>query len=325
MKSNIIQNGLIIQTPAKLNLFFEVLHKRSDNYHEIETITTLIDLYDELRITKQNSDKNFKIRDKNSRIISESNPKIDKIDFRCQDSNGLELDLGIPKNEKNLVLKAVELFQKKTGRIEPLSIQLIKRIPSQAGLGGGSSDAAATLWGLNKLFQTQLSQPDLQELGAKLGSDVPLFLVDSGIVLGKGRGEIVKSLDNIQESYFVLLKPPLGLSTAAVYAQSEKIRNSEKYQIKKANSLLNESQTGLSDNWPSLIFNRLEEAASLIWENIEKIKKKMKLLNVLGVQMTGSGSCLFAICPNRETANQIAFLLKLENMGQIIVAKSCSQ
>lgn len=313
MKSEIIQNGLIIQTPAKLNLFFEVLHKRLDHYHEIETITTLIDLYDELRIIKR------------KRVICNPNQKIDEIDFRCLDSNGLELDLGIPDNQKNLVLKAVELFQKKRGRIEPLSIELIKRIPSQAGLGGGSSDAAATLWGLNKLFQTRFSQQDLQEMGAELGSDVPLFLADSGIVLGKGRGEIVKSLDNIKESFFVLLKPPLGLSTAAVYAQSEKIRNSEKYQIKKADSLLNKSQTGLSENWPSLIFNRLEEAASLIWENFEKIKKKMKLLNVLGVQMTGSGSCLFAICPDRETANQIAFLLKLEKIGQIIVAKSCSR
>ena len=157
---------LRLRAPAKLNLYLRVLGKRPDGYHEIETLFERIDLADELTIE----------------------PHPDQLLLTC---DAPELSCG----EDNLILKAARLLQQVGGTHQGARLHLIKRIPIAAGLGGGSSDAAATLLGLNRLWGLGLTPSRLRELGASLGSDVPFFLADAPWAIGRGRGEVCEPLD----------------------------------------------------------------------------------------------------------------------------------
>src|SRR5437588_4838865 len=151
-----------ILAPAKINLLLRILNRRPDGFHEIETLIALISLYDKIDIEKQNR----------------------WIDFSCDDPT-------LSTGDDNLVVRAAKLFLEHAKIKSGLSIKLQKKIPHGAGLGGGSSDAAATLRGLNRLFEADLSRNELSKLGSQIGSDVPFFLFESAAT-GKGRGEIVE-------------------------------------------------------------------------------------------------------------------------------------
>src|SRR5438105_5454037 len=154
-------SAMQVLAPAKINLSLRILGKRADGFHEIETLIAPISLYDKIDIEKQNR----------------------WIDFSCDDPT-------LSSGDDNLVVRAAKAFFEKTKIKSGVSIKLEKKIPHGAGLGGGSSDAAATLRALNKLFETKLSGEELAELGSTIGSDVSFFLFGSGAVC-KGRGEIV--------------------------------------------------------------------------------------------------------------------------------------
>ena len=177
--------------PAKINLSFEIKGRRPDGFHEIETLMAPISLKD--RLTMEITETPGEIR------------------FSCDDPS-------LPAGDDNLVVRAAKLFQERTGNHAGLTITLEKKIPHGAGLGGGSSDAASTLMGLNELFQTGLSQDELLELAARLGSDVPFFIVRSGGVC-RGRGELVTRLPLNQEFHFLLLKPDFGVPTPWAYGR----------------------------------------------------------------------------------------------------------
>jgi 4-diphosphocytidyl-2-C-methyl-D-erythritol kinase len=184
-------NAISVSAHAKTNLWLRVLRRRDDGFHDIETRMVLLDLCDDLRIER----------------LDESS--IAGVEFSCSDAS-------LPVDASNLVLKAVAIFQQ-TGPVPPLRIHLEKRIPHGAGLGGGSSDAAATLLALNRLLHRNLDTSALTQLAAAIGSDVPFFIQQSPCDCS-GRGEIVAPVDSFTESLSLLLiTPPFAIPTSWAY------------------------------------------------------------------------------------------------------------
>jgi 4-diphosphocytidyl-2-C-methyl-D-erythritol kinase len=177
-----------VLAPAKINLSLRVLGKRADGFHEIETLISPISLYDKVEIEKQNR----------------------WIDFSCDDPT-------LSTGDDNLVVRTAKLFLEHVKIKSGVSIKLEKKIPHGAGLGGGSSDAAATLRGLNQLFETNLTRDELSKLGSQIGSDVPFFLFESAATC-KGRGEIVEPAKLKKKLSILLLKPAFGVASAWAYS-----------------------------------------------------------------------------------------------------------
>src|SRR5947208_5420587 len=194
--------------PAKINLSLKILGGRNDGFHELDTLITPISLYDEIRIDKRRLGK--------------------RIEFRCDDSS-------IPQGDDNLAVRAAKAFFDTT-KIEPaVSIELKKKIPHGAGLGGGSSDAASVLLALNEMFETKLSREVLAEIAEPLGSDVPFFLFQSAGVC-KGHGEMVMPVKLQRQFSILLLKPAFAVSTAWAYSRWQHSREIQGICSKRRNS-----------------------------------------------------------------------------------------
>src|SRR5216683_2712288 len=173
-----------VLAPAKINLSLKILGRRGDGFHEIETLIAPISLADKIDIEKQ------------SRWI----------DFSCDDPT-------VPSGDENLVVRVAKAFFEKTKISGGVTIKLKKKIPHGAGLGGGSSDAAATLLALNRLFETSLAREELAKLGSKIGSDVPFFVFESAATC-RGRGELVTPMKLPEQLPILLLKPDFVVATA---------------------------------------------------------------------------------------------------------------
>jgi 4-diphosphocytidyl-2-C-methyl-D-erythritol kinase len=248
---------LTLNSPAKINLFLRVLGKRPDGYHEIASLFQAIDLEDTLTFSLALED----------RLI-------------CSDSTLL-------CDQSNLILKAVNLFRRKTGLHFFVDIHLKKKIPMQAGLGGGSSNAATTLKALNILLNTAYAFEELQSWSQGLGSDVPFFF-SSGTAFCTGRGEKVQSLPPIPGlTVLSLFKPSEGLSTPAIYHALDLKACSSK----KPDTLLSNFYSGKHD-----YTNDLEAPAFRLCPQLEHYKNKL-LLTGCPVFMTGSGTALISTCP----------------------------
>jgi len=182
-------SAMQVLAPAKINLSLKILGRRSDGFHEIETLIAPISLYDKIDIERQ------------SRWI----------DFSCDDPT-------VPSGDENLVVRVAKAFFEKTKISGGVGIKLHKKIPHGAGLGGGSSDAAATLRALNQLFKTKLSREELAKLGSNIGSDVSFFLFESAAVC-KGRGEIVNPTRLKTKLSILLFKPAFLVSSAWAYSR----------------------------------------------------------------------------------------------------------
>jgi 4-diphosphocytidyl-2-C-methyl-D-erythritol kinase len=177
--------------PAKINLSLKILSRREDGFHEIETLIAPVSLQDEIKIDKIDSGQG--------------------IEFRCDDPL-------VPRGEDNLVVRAAKSFFAATKLTPAVSIDLKKKIPHGAGLGGGSSDAAATLVALNRLFETNLTREELAKLGSEIGSDVPFFIFESTATC-RGRGELVTPVRLPAQLSILLLKPDFVVSTAWAYSR----------------------------------------------------------------------------------------------------------
>lgn len=239
---------MILFSPAKLNLFLRVLKKRADGYHDLATLMQTINLGDTLTINNSSKDA-----------------------FHCSEPS-------LPMDESNLVVKALRAFRTYTGNQEPVEMTLEKKIPTQAGMGGGSSNAATTLWGLNTLFKTNLTQAELITLAAQLGSDVPFFF-SSGRALCLGRGEIVQSLDH-REAHYTVYQFHEGASTARIFqaCTPTAITDSQIF------TLVAEHQNGLAP-----FTNDLEPVTERLLPSINEWKKTLPE----PVVMTGTGSSYF--------------------------------
>lgn len=275
--------ALTVQTPAKINLFFEILGKRPDGFHEIETVVLPVDWFDLLAVERVDG-------------------RPGEFSLECRDGAGNDLSGCIPP-ETNQALRAARLLAEVTGVTVPTRLTLTKQIPSEAGLGGGSSDAAAALYALNRLWRIGMTTRELAQIGAELGSDVPLFFTP-GLSRCRGRGERVEPLFTAPSLHFVLYKPPVGLSTAAVYRESvvpsaEQCRTSERL-------LAALREGGRIEAIGSALFNRLEESAQRLWPDLVPLKKMFDDAGAVAVRMTGSGTCIYALCEDRRHAEHLA-------------------
>jgi 4-diphosphocytidyl-2-C-methyl-D-erythritol kinase len=180
-----------VLAPAKINLSLRIVNRRNDGFHEIETLIAPVSLQDEIKIDKIDRGQG--------------------IEFRCDDPL-------VPRGEDNLVVRAAKSFFAATKLTPAVSIGLKKKIPHGAGLGGGSSDAAATLLALNRLFQTNLSREELAKLGSEIGSDVPFFIFESAATC-RGRGELVTPVRLPEQLSILLLKPDFVVATAWAYSR----------------------------------------------------------------------------------------------------------
>ncbi|MDI6786674.1 MAG: 4-(cytidine 5'-diphospho)-2-C-methyl-D-erythritol kinase [bacterium] len=258
-----------VYAPAKVNLYLRVLAKRSDGYHDIETIMQTISLYDTLVFSKS--------KDSQIKLIC-NNPLL-------------------PVDEGNLIYKAVQILKKYTNYKKGIDIYLKKRIPIAAGLGGGSSDAAATLMTLNELWKVNLKKEELKKLGAKLGADVPFF-IEKGTVLATGIGDKLTPLEPIPKTWMVLLYPKIEISTKWVY-------NKVKFKLTKNDFDINIISKNYKYRLASILFNSLEEIILKHYPLIDDIKKEFMDVGALGALMSGSGSCVFGIASNKEKAKII--------------------
>lgn len=268
-----------LAAPAKINLFLEVLGRRSDGYHELVTCMAPLAWADELSFTRS-----------------------DQLTLTCTDAS-------LPLDQNNLVLKAALALQRLTQTRHGAAIHLIKRIPSPAGLGGGSSDAATTLRGLNQLWQTHLSQNELMNLAATLGSDVPFFLADSAAWC-RGRGEQVTPC-RLERIPLLLVCPLAGLSTPAVYQslQAPSLEVGRQQAVSEA-AMQQAMNTQQLPAIASLLFNRLQPPAERCLPLIGELRQLFELAASqglgLGSLMSGSGSSYFGVCRDQAEAQRLA-------------------
>lgn len=286
-------DDLVVWAPAKVNLHLEVLGKRPDGFHEIATLMVAIRLFDTL-VFKEEPGGRLKLA--------------------C---NQPELTTG----PDNLVLRAARLLQERTGCRRGATIRLVKRIPMAAGLAGGSTDAAATLWGLNRLWKLGLTKDVLAKLGGELGSDVPFFFYTPAAWC-TGRGEIVAQVKLARPFDLVLLCPDFGCATAEVYKRVQVPAAQQTGDgIRKA------LETGDLDEIGKRLFNRLQPAAESLAPRIADYHRRLAQLAPAGQLMSGSGSSLFALCRSRIEAQRLADELRHGmEVGSftVFLVRSCS-
>ncbi len=287
MKVRSVAGGVEVLAPAKLNLFLEVLGRRPDGYHEIETVMVAISLCDTLTI-----------QDEPTGVLR----------LRCNDPT-------LPVGAENLVIRAADRLREATGCRRGADIELIKAIPAQAGLAGGSSDAAATLAGLDQLWGLGLAPEQKDALAAEVGSDVPFFNHLPAAVC-RGRGERVKPVSLDREYHFVLICPPLGVSTADVYC-----RVVPPEEPRAAGKILAALERGETTELGRSLFNRLQPVAEAIRPELIRVRDALADLGPLldGFAMSGSGSAYFGLCRDRPAARHAAEVLQPLGLGWVRV------
>lgn len=274
-----------LQSPAKINLFLEVTGKRPDGYHNLSTLMCCIGLCDSIHLS-------FK---KKQTTVSCSHPNV-------------------PEDKTNLAHRAATLFYKTVKIREGVHIVIDKKIPVGAGLGGGSSNAAAVLKGLNAFYDSPLTDNTLITLGKSLGADVPFF-ISGKPAIATGIGDILTPCPHIESCPVLLIYPSVPVSTAEVY----KNLNLRLTKNKKINTKIFFRLNKL--NWgrdaPKLLYNDLETAASAICPEIQKAKAALLQNGALGALMSGSGSAVFGIFENFEKAKKAFNAISHNKMWQL--------
>ena len=266
---------LRVHAHAKINLYLDVIGKRTDGYHEIETIFHSIGLHDDIYLRKR-TDR--------------------QITVHCEHPH-------VPCNPRNLAYRAAKLLLDGLPDLSGVDIAILKRIPVAAGLGGGSADAAAVLCGLNTLFDLGLTRSDLMQLGVQLGADVP-FCILGGAALGRGIGEILTPLPPIADPWILLANPGFEISTAWVYQQ---INLSLTVPKKNVTILTRCLQEGEFSKIVRHLYNGLEVPVLSKYPAVADIKTKLnKYPGSRGVLMSGSGATVFAFMQNQAQANLAA-------------------
>jgi 4-diphosphocytidyl-2-C-methyl-D-erythritol kinase len=223
---------------------------------------------------------------------------------------------GIPQGSDNLVVKAAQLLREHAGVERGVQIALVKRIPSAAGLAGGSSDAAATLMALNRFWNLGLRTPELQRLASQLGSDVAFFVDGTSAAVCHGRGEIIEPLDVPLGLHFVIVRPRTGLSTALVYkhAQIPAVKKS----VHDLSGALRAGQIGVAGR---LLHNALQAPAERLNPEVYRLQSLFSSLPVLGHQLSGSGTAYFGLCESARHARSLAGRLRGARVGRVWVAQ----
>ena len=278
-----------VEANAKINLTLDILGKRPDGYHEVAMVMQTVGLHDTLTLEKR--------------------------------EQGISLNINVPwlkADEKNLAWRAAALVQEEFGLTGGVHIELIKRIPVAAGLAGGSADAAAVLKGMSELYGLNLSDNKLCELCAKLGSDIPFCLL-GGTMLATGRGEVLKRLPDMPETWVVLVKPRISVSTAWAYQNYDE-QGAERHPDNEA--IQKEIARGNRKGVAKLLCNVLESVTINKYDVIERYKQMMLAKGAMASMMSGSGPTVFALAKNREQAEEIAGFMRQEKNADVFVTRT---
>lgn len=281
-------NKIKIKAPAKINLTLEVGEKRNDGFHSIRSIMQAISLYDFVTVCVE--------------------PSTETVIFL----SGTSKD--IPYNHKNLAYKACELFLNKAQKNAKVDIFIEKNIPIEAGLAGGSTDAAAVLYGLNKLFDNIFDKEDLIELCSEIGSDVA-FCLFGGTQLASGRGEILEKLQTPLLNLLLIKPKSFGISAKEAYIEFDKllIKNKKNHSFEMIMAI----NKGISPD--DFLYNDLEDAVAENYPQIAELKLFLKALGCSATLMSGSGSTVFGLVkeefPLPKDLNAECFFVKTINHG----------
>ena len=288
-----------VKAYGKINLSLNVGATRPDGYHDVAMILQSIDLYDEITITKSDV---FRVE---VSIDPQIAPKKETIVLAQHGA----LSNDVPEDERNLAMKAAKLMAEKYD-LCPVAIRLSKHIPIAAGLGGGSTDAAGVIIGMNQLFALGLSKEEMCKVGEQIGSDVP-FCVLGGCCLATGRGEILSPVESVHGLPLVLVKPEFGISTPWSYKAFSPVNNPEA-DLKKLISVMKEEGQvrDLADKMAPVMKNQLAKAALEAYPILGEILEKLKEEGALLTMMTGSGPTLFGIFESNEKAEKAAAALR---------------
>jgi 4-diphosphocytidyl-2-C-methyl-D-erythritol kinase len=265
---------MIISCPAKINLYLDIPGRRPDGYHDIVTVMQAIDLYDELLLEARGGGE---------------------ITMECDAA-------GLPVDRRNLCVRAAEAMRRLAAPGGGVRIALKKRIPIAAGLGGGSSDAAGVILGLNRLWEMGLGQAALEEISAGLGSDVPFF-ISGGTARCTGRGESISPLPGAPRLAYVLVTPPIAVSTAGVYAALDA---GGKAKAPDEAGFLRAIELGDPRRVSRRLYNRLEDAPGPHRGEVDRLKALLLARGALGACMSGSGSSVFGLAADIEAARRLA-------------------
>ena len=261
---------IVLKARGKINLTLDVVGKRDNGYHDLRMIMQTINLYDTITVKKTKT------------------PGI-------RINNNLAW---LPKDDRNITYKAAEKFLKEANITSGVYIDIFKRIPVAAGLAGGSSDAAAVLVGINKLFETHFSKKKLMEMGLEIGADVP-FCILRGTVLAEGIGEILTPLPSLPSMHILLAKPNISVSTASVY---KALKVDEITKHPKTDEYVEAIKARDIQFITNNMDNVLEDVTIKMHPQIEQIKQDMIEYGALGSMMSGSGPTVFGIFPSRYKA-----------------------
>ena len=277
-----------VLAPAKVNLYLRITGRRPDGYHLLDSVMVPVSLCDEIEMT---TEKQTEIETKRGKGI------LPQIIVTCDEPT-------LPTDETNLAYKAATLFCKEAGVRPKITIALRKRIPFGAGLGGGSSDAAAVLKGLNTLCLEPFSEQQLCAFGVRLGADVPFFVPCQSARV-EGIGEILTPVPPLPSRWLVIVVPPFGVSTSWAYRQFDELPA----RAEPASAELRQFVCG---QWPpaTCLINDLERAVVPTHPAIGRIKEKLLQAGAEGALMSGSGSSVFGIFSSRAGAEQASGLLR---------------
>lgn len=265
-------NPIHLKSPAKINLFLEILRRREDGYHEIETVMQTVGLYDDIHLRPSRSGT--------------------RLSFEGRD---------VPSGPENLAFRAVELLKRRYEIREGVHIHIVKRIPVAAGMGGGSSNAAAMLRGLNRLWDLGLSVGELRALASSLGADVPFF-VTGGTAVCRGIGEQVQPLPFPGEMPLLLVHPGFPLPTAEIYTGLKMPLTSPPRDSKIMISAIRKTAV---KKISEALFNRLEESVFERAGFLFELKKELRKAGAEGALVSGSGATMFAIASDPAGAARL--------------------
>lgn len=282
-----------LKSYAKVNLTLEVSGKRPDGYHDLDSVVQVIDISDSIEISKA-------------------------------DSGVIELDVDvahIPTGNENVAYKACEVFFEKSGLIGGAIVKLTKRIPVQAGLGGGSGNAAAVIAGLNALYGCRYSAQELSDIAALVGSDSPLFIY-GGTLRMRGRGDVIEPLPDAPEMWMVVVQPDVGVSTAWAYNELDK--NSNRETRASSNCAARAVRAGFKAGIIACMWNDFDPLVCNEYSDIMRVKEMLLHLGAETALLSGSGSAVFGIFPECKAAENAAIAAR-KQYKNVFVARSLAR
>lgn len=293
---------------AKVNLALDVLRRREDGYHDVRMIMQNLDIYDELELTVEEGWTRL-----DDSMLSESEKSYEIVLTTNRED--------IPTDNRNLVYKAIEMMFDRFGISASIKVNLIKNIPVEAGMAGGSTDCAAALRAVNELFDLRLSLQELMDIGVKLGADVP-YCVMAKTALSEGIGEVLTPIDTLDDCIVLVVKPPVNVSTKMVYTNLKANELEHHPDIDgMITALKNSDLLGVADRME----NVLETVTTKLYPEIEVIKSAMRDNGALNSIMSGSGPTVFGLFDSIKLANKAAeYILKKGYSKEIFISRPVS-